>query len=171
MTERKVVVPIASGWSLYAHPTFIDQWEKLAAHVEALAQKDPDNFRQKKATKRLAAIKDLISEIIPADPARVEYRQGDTLGDDHKHWFRAKFFQQYRLFFRYSEQHKIIVFGWVNDDQTKRAYDSKTDAYRVFAKMLAAGQPPDDWDQLLSEARNAGARFAALADAASSSNA
>ncbi|MBW2709593.1 MAG: type II toxin-antitoxin system YhaV family toxin [Deltaproteobacteria bacterium] len=24
-----------------------------------------------------------------------------TLGNNHKHWFCAKFFQQYRLFFRY----------------------------------------------------------------------
>lgn len=27
---------------------------------------------------------------IPVDPARPEYRQGNTLGDDYKHWFRAK---------------------------------------------------------------------------------
>jgi toxin YhaV len=159
MIEKKLLVPTASGWSLYAHPTFLDQLEKLTAQVEARAQKkDPDHFRQKNSTKRLAAIEDLISGIIPADPTRVEYRQGDTLGDDHKHWIRAKFFQQYRLFFRYNEQHKIIVFGWVNDDKTKRAYDSKTDAYRVFAKMLATGQPPDDWDTLLSEAQGASER-------------
>ena len=35
------------------------------------------------------------------ETVRPEYRQGGTLGDDRKHWFRAKFFQQYRLFFRY----------------------------------------------------------------------
>ncbi|MNN42713.1 Toxin YhaV [compost metagenome] len=34
-----------------------------------------------------------------------------------------------------------------------RAYESKTDAYRVFAKMLANGNPPDDWDSLLAAAR------------------
>jgi toxin YhaV len=36
---------------------------------------------------------------------------------------------------------------------TKRAYDSKYDAYRVFSKMLQKGQPPDDWDALLSESK------------------
>jgi toxin YhaV len=80
-----------------------------------------------------------------------EYRQGNTLGGQHKHWFRAKFFQQYRLFFRYHAGSKVIVFAWVNDDQTKRAFESSDDAYRVFRKMLESGHPPDDWDQLLRE--------------------
>ncbi|MFF7062135.1 type II toxin-antitoxin system YhaV family toxin [Pseudomonas sp. NPDC008258] len=82
---------------------------------------------------------------------KVEYRQGATLSVDHKHWFRAKFFQQYRLFFRYHTASRIIVLAWVNDDSTKRAYDSSEDAYKVFQKMLLTGHPPDDWDQLLRE--------------------
>jgi toxin YhaV len=39
----------------------------------------------------------------------------------------------------------------VNDAQTKRAYDSKTDAYRVFRRMLESGNPPDSWERLLAE--------------------
>nr|WP_232465386.1 type II toxin-antitoxin system YhaV family toxin [Oleiphilus messinensis] len=35
---------------------------------------------------------------MPNDPTLQEYRQESTLGDDHKHWLRVKFFQQYRLF-------------------------------------------------------------------------
>ncbi len=81
------------------------------------------------------------------------------MGDTHKHWFRAKFFQQYRLFFRFHLKSRIIVFAWVNDEMIKRAYDSKTDAYRVFKKMLDSGRPPDDWDALLREARNEANRF------------
>jgi toxin YhaV len=75
------------------------------------------------------------------------------LGDDHKHWFRAKFFQQYRLFFRFDSASKIIVYAWVNDEKNKRAYGSKTDAYRVFEKMLNSGHPPASWNQLLKEAK------------------
>ena len=30
----------------------------------------------------------------------------------------------------------IIVYAWVNDEKSKRAYDSKTDAYRIFKRML-----------------------------------
>ncbi len=102
----------------------------------------------------LAAITKLAFDVIPQDPTRPEYRQGNSLGGDHKHWFRAKFFQQYRLFFRYHAPSKVLVFAWVNDDDTKRAYESSDDAYRVFRKMLAAGHPPDDWTQLLAQALN-----------------
>jgi toxin YhaV len=74
-------------------------------------------------------------------------------------WFRPKFFQQYRLFFRYQQASKIIVYAWVNDEHTKRAYESGDDAYRVFAKMQASGHPPDSWDALLQQAQAAQARL------------
>jgi hypothetical protein len=48
MIEKTVVVSTASGWSLYGHPTFLDQLEKLTAQVELLAQKDPNTFREKR---------------------------------------------------------------------------------------------------------------------------
>ena len=123
--------------------------------VERLRCKIPQDYKKKNATKRLAAIAKLAFDIIPQDPTRNEYRQGATLGDDYKHWFRAKFFQQYRLFFRYHQKSKIILLVWVNDENAKRAYESHTDAYRVFRKMLASGHPPDDWNDLLAEAKSA----------------
>ena len=63
------------------------------------------------------------------------------------------------MFFRYHAPSKVIVLAWVNDDDTKRAYESSDDAYRVFRKMLASGHPPDDWDQLLDEAKHAAERL------------
>ncbi|MEO8441482.1 MAG: type II toxin-antitoxin system YhaV family toxin [Betaproteobacteria bacterium] len=118
--------------------------ETLIQQVERLKRKGPKAFTKKNATKRLAAIAKLAFKVIPQDPARSEYRQGNTLGENYKHWFRAKFFQQYRLFFRYHAATKLIVYAWVNDDETKRAYESEDDAYRIFRKMLEGGQPPDD---------------------------
>jgi toxin YhaV len=147
------------GWTVFAHPLFMAQVEALFQEVEALKQKDPAGYIKKNATKRLAAIAKLAFDVIPQDPARAEYRQGATLGTDRKHWFRAKFFQQYRLFFRYHAGAKMIVYAWVNDDDTQRAYESSDDAYRVFRKMLESGHPPDDWDQLLSQAELAGNRL------------
>ena len=47
----------------------------------------------------------------------------------------------------------MILYAWVNDEDTKRAYESSDDAYRVFRKMLDRGQPPDDRDQRGAEAR------------------
>ena len=147
-----------NGWTVFAHPLFLDQLEALTQQVEGLKQKDPAGFIKKNATKRLTAIAKLAFEVIPQDPARPEFRQGNTLGEDRKHWFRAKFFQQYRLFFRYHAPSKVIVYAWVNDEDTKRAYESSDDAYRVFRKMLESGHPSDDWDQLLSEARKESAQ-------------
>jgi toxin YhaV len=147
---------VVNGWTLYAHPVFSQQWEALLTQVAAQRQKDPNGYVKKNASKRLAAIEKLIFQIIPQDPTRPEYRQRGTLGDEHKHWFRAKFFQQYRLFFRYSLEAKVIVFAWVNDDETKRAYGSADDAYKKFRRMLKKGTPPDSWEALLVQARRAG---------------
>jgi toxin YhaV len=141
------------GWTVYAHPLFIEQLKALTEEVERLKANNPNGYQQKNATKRLAAITRLAFDIIPQDPSLPEYRQGSTLGKSHKHWYRAKFFQQYRLFFRYHVSSKVLVLAWVNDEQTKRAYDSKTDAYRVFQKMLASGHPPDDWQALLKQSQ------------------
>lgn len=150
---------VLHGWTVFAHPLFLIQIEALAQQVEALRQKDPVGYVSENASKRLAAIIKLAFDVIPQDPARPEYRQGGTLGDEFKHWFRAKFFQQYRLFFRYHAPSRVIVLVWVNDENTKRAYYSSDDAYRVFRKMLESGHRPDDWCQLLAEVRNEGERL------------
>ena len=82
---------VMHGWTIFAHPLFLAQLEVLAQQVAALQQKDPAGYVKKNASKRLAAISKLAFDVIPQDPARLEYRQGATLGDEHKHWFRAKF--------------------------------------------------------------------------------
>ncbi|MCD6008708.1 MAG: type II toxin-antitoxin system YhaV family toxin [Pseudomonadota bacterium] len=149
----------SNGWTIYAHPVFLSQLDSLARRVERHRRKDAEGYTRKNDTKRLAAILKLALEDIPSDPTHEQYRQGATLGDEHKHWVRAKFYQQCRLFFRYHEPSRIIVYAWVNDEQTRRAYDSKTDAYRTFRKMLDNGNPPDSWDQLIKQAVKPGARL------------
>ena len=135
---------IINGWQIYAHTLFIDQFESLAVQVKKLSHKYPDEYKGKRKTKLLAAISKLAFEIIPQDPTLPKYRQGNTLGSEYKHWFRAKFFQQYRLFFRYHLKQQVIVYVWVNDEKSKRAYGSSSDAYTVFRKMLDSGNPPND---------------------------
>ena len=153
MSVSKSAPLVIHGWTVFAHPLFLAQIEALALQVETFKQKDPVGYVKKNASKRLAAITKLAFDVVLQDPARPEYRQGGTLVDDHKHWFRTKFFQQYQLFFRYHAPGKVIVFAWVNDGDTKLAYEGSDDAYRVFRKMLESGHPPDDWNQLLAEAR------------------
>jgi len=162
MTAAHAAPVVVHGWTLYAHPLFVAQVEALASQVEALKACDPANNARKNAAKRLAAITKLAFDVISQDPERPEYRQGSTLGDAYKHWFHAKFFRQYRLFFRYHASSRVIVYAWVNDEDTRRAYESTDDAYRVFRRMLGAGHPPDSWGALLAEARAESARLQQL---------
>src|ERR1700733_6043407 len=155
---------LIKGWSIFAHPQFLDSFESLVAQVERLLAKDPKGYTAKNPTKRLAAIVKLAFEIIPEDPTRPEYRQGATLRNEYKHWFRAKFVQQYRLFFRYHRESRIIIFAWVNDEDTKCAYECDSDAYRTFRRMLKSGDPPDDWRQLLRQAKVQNKRTRAARD-------
>lgn len=160
MSDTPAAPLVVNSWSIYAHPLFLDQLDALIAEVEARKARDPLTYTAKNGAKRLAAIYKLIAEVIPSDPAAAQFRQGGTLGPDRKHWFRAKFFQQYRLFFRFDSASRIIILAWVNDEATLRAYGSKTDAYAVFKGMLDDGDPPDDFDTLKAAALEAAGRFA-----------
>lgn len=151
---------VVNGWSLYAHPLFLDRLDELIEEVEAQRARNPAEYRRKNCSKRLAAILKLVGEVIPADPSAAQFRQGDTLGPARKHWFRAKFFQQYRLFFRFDSRSRVLVLAWINDTASLRAYGSRTDAYAVFAGMLENGNPPDDFDTLRAAAIDAAPRFA-----------
>lgn len=165
MTQDKSTPLVIGGWTIFAHPLFLEQLESLIQQVEILKLKDKLNYTKKNTTKRLAAVAKLAFDVIPQDPTKPEYRQGGTLGKKHKHWLRAKFYQHYRLFFRYHAPGKIILLAWVNDEETKRVYESGSDAYRVFKKMLEHGHPPDNWDQLLTEAMADSERLRVSADA------
>lgn len=150
MTELKI-----HGWTIYLDSLFLAQYRELMNAVKKARAADPDHYESKRVAKLFAATRKLIFEEIPKDPSDPRFRQGNTLGEGHKHWFRAKYFQQYRIFFRFSEKDRIIIIAWMNDEGTERACDSKTDAYRVFRKMLERGRPPDDWAALLKEAKTA----------------
>lgn len=164
MSGNKPAPLVIHGWTIFAHPLFLAQVEAFTQQVENDKQKDPTGYIKKNASKRLAAITRLAFDIIPQGPARSAYRQGNTLGDNHKYWFRAKFFQQYRLFFRYHAQAKVIVYAWVNDETNLRAYERCNDAYRVFHKMLESGHPPDNWKHLLTEVQAESQRLHQLTD-------
>jgi toxin YhaV len=140
----------ANGWTLYFHSLFRQQLEDLTARVESLEAKDPNGYKEQPATKLLATINRYIREIIPRDPNAPEFRQGNTLGEDNRHWFRAKFHERYRLFYRFSSKEKVIVYAWVNDEGTLRKAGSKTDPYTVFRTMLKSGNPPGTMAELLA---------------------
>jgi toxin YhaV len=139
------------GWLLLAHPHFEDQWSTWSNEVRRLAAKKPDTYRAHEKTKRLANLVKLVFDVIPRNPAHHLWLQGNTLGPENRAWRRAKFGQQYRLFFRFDSPSHIIIYGWINDEKTLRARGSKTDAYTIFQKMLESGSPPSRWEDLLNE--------------------
>jgi len=75
---------VINGWNIFAHPLFLNQFEELLKQVEGLRQKYPNDYKQKNAAKRLAAIAKLAFDVIPQDPTRSEYRQGRVLSEPMK---------------------------------------------------------------------------------------
>ena len=58
-----------NGWSIYAHPPFLDQLERLVGEVEKARERDPAGYKKKRAAKLLAAIMKVAFENIPGDPS------------------------------------------------------------------------------------------------------
>ena len=141
------------GWTLLFHDCVVEQLQKLSAAEQRAKSSDPQGFEDNANVKLFRALSRLILEVVPGDPARDEFRQGKTLGADYRHWRRAKVGRRFRLFFRYDSKAKVIVFAWVNDEQTLRSAGAKSDPYAVFEKMLGQGNPPDDWAALVSASR------------------
>ena len=144
---------VVNGWTLFQHDLFAEQLGTLITKVEALAAKEPETYRSHPATKLLVTIEDYILKQIPGDPSSPEFRQGNTLGKDNRHWFRAKFHGRYRLFFRFSTEKKIIIYVWANDEKSLRKAGAKTDPYTVFQAMLRSGNPPQSLDHLLAASK------------------
>lgn len=159
---------VRHGWRLLAHPLFLDQLGRLLTAVERARRAEPEAWHKKADAKLLAAIRVLVLDRIPRDPLAPEFRQGNTLGPAHRHWFRAKFGgARFRLFFRADSRARVILYAWVNDRDTLRKAGAASDPYTVFAAMLAGGNPPEDWPALLAaaEAPDAVRRFGEVEDA------
>ena len=142
------------GWILLFHDCIVEQLQKLYAATERAQRSDPKGYESNTNVKLFRSLTQLILEVVPSDPGRDEYRQGNTLGPEHRHWRRAKIGRRFRLFFRYDSRSKTIVYAWVNDEQTLRSSGSKSDPYAVFEKMLKKGNPPDDWESLVAASRS-----------------
>ena len=148
----------AHGWRLFVHPLFQAQLERLAKRVGKLASSDPDGYVSHPATKMLATINRYVRDAIPRGPDGAEFRQGNTLGPDYRHCFRARFHWRYILLYRFSTLQKIIVYAWVNDEGSLRKSGSKTDPYAVFQAMLKSGEPPHSFAELLRTSKELDAR-------------
>ena len=142
-----------SGWKLFAHPAFSETFDALVAEVERLRTADRKGYRQHPKTKLLKRIVDLVEiENFRATQGRPNIRWATLLGPEHRHWRRAKFLGRFRLFFRYSSKDRVIIYAWLNDQNTLRKAGGRNDPYTIFNSLLRKRRPPDGWDALMMEA-------------------
>lgn len=127
------------GWTLLFHDNLIEQLMKLRAAVLRAQGNDPEGFGSNANVKFFRALTQLIQDVIPSDPARDEYRQGNTMGPAYRHWRRAKLGRRYRLFFRYDSKAKVIVYAWVNDEQTLRFREANQTRMPCSRRCSGAG--------------------------------
>jgi toxin YhaV len=147
---------LAHGYTLLPHPLLVAQLTRLtnAADGEPAPPAPPGPNR-----KLLAHLQDLMFDKIPQDPGGAQYRHGGTIPGGHRQWFRGKTGNgRYRIFYRYDSRARVIVYAWINDEDSLRTYGSSTDAYAVFGRMLASGNPPNDWDALLAQGKREAAK-------------
>lgn len=145
--------PRIDGWWLLSWREFQHQLETLVAEVEHLRERDPQGYRSHSKAKLLAAVLRLVEVDIPRDPGHKDFRQSTTLGSAYTGWYRAKFHQRFRLFYRFQTTFRVIVYAWMNTETGLRKSGDKNDPYNVFRKMLDRGTPPTDFDALLRESR------------------
>ena len=138
------------GWRRLLYTEFSRQLGRLEAAAERARRVDPRGFASNANVKLLRAVDRTLSEVIPQDPSRAEYRLGNTPATGYRHWRRARIGRRFRLFFRYDARANVIVYAWINDERTLRSSGSRTDPYAVFARMLARGNPPDEWAALMA---------------------
>ena len=114
-------LPVVQGWTLAFHPCLLDQAERLVAAAKEEVKRAGRSGvnRPGPNQKLLAHVLDLMFEAIPRDPNASEYRLGHTLGRRHAHWRRGTTGGgRYRLFFRFRSDARLIVFAWINDEQS-----------------------------------------------------
>lgn len=145
-----------NGWLIFYYKAFAAALDELEAVVTKRAAKDPKGYKAHPKTRLLASVYEAITQRVPANPEDAQFRLGKTLGPANMHWRRVKkgLPDRYRLFFRFaSKPVRLIVFAWLNDEDTLRKAGSKTDVYAAFQRMLARGDVPGDIDALLKESR------------------
>ena len=136
---------MTSDYLLMYHLFYYQRIAQLKEQVKKLRHKlSEGEFRQHEVVKLAYRIRRADQEISPQDPNRPEYK----LRDDLRKFRRYKQgLQRYRLFFCFSNQPKIILYLYLNDEKRLRKSGAKSDPYQEFKKLVNKGtfsHNPDD---------------------------
>lgn len=149
MTEALGPLSI-NGWTIYHHSLFDARFRELVRNAKKRREKDPERYLSHPETKLLAHIQKAIHKDVPQDPGASKYQISTPI----KGWCRVKIGRRYRLFFRFHSERRVIIYCWLNDEDTLRKSGASTDPYAVFAAMVASGNPPRDFDALLRQVQD-----------------
>ena len=123
-----------SNYLLKYHDFYFQRIAKLKEQVKELRNKLGDEeFRQHEIVKLAYRIREADQEIIPRDPNRPEYR---LTGNLRKYRRYKQGLQRYRLFFCFSNQPKIILYLYLNDEKHLRKAGDKNDPYEEFRSLV-----------------------------------
>ena len=144
-----------NGWTLFYFRLFKDRLDGLEQEVTKLAQTDPKGFIHHPQAKLLKKVVDAVETEVPTNPSDAKFQLGNTLGPGNRHWRRVKdrLPPRYRLFFQFASTDHKIVYAWLNDTDTLRKENAKTDVYAVFEKMLKQNKVPTDYATLLANSQ------------------
>ena len=122
---------------LKIHQLLFQRIDALKIRIKELKETlDDHTYRQHPLVKFAYRVRHAMEEIIPEDPDRPDYRLTGVL----KKYRRYKQgLQRYRLFFCFSNQPKIILYLYLNDEQHLRKEGDRNDPYEVFKKFVGQG--------------------------------
>ena len=122
---------------LRAHDYYFHRIKELTVQIRELHKVlEPDQFIQHPAVKLARRIREADRNIIPQYPDRPEYH---LTGELKKYRRYKQGLQRYRLFFCFSNQPKIILYLYLNDERHLRKEGDKNDPYEVFKKFVKQG--------------------------------
>lgn len=126
-----------SNYLLKYHDFYFQRIVELKERVKELRNKlSNEEFRQHEIVKLAYRIREADQEIIPQDPNRPEYR---LTGNLKKYRRYKQGLQRYRLFFCFSNQPKIILYLYLNDEKHLRKAGDRNDPYEEFTNLVKKG--------------------------------
>lgn len=142
---------VVNGWKLFFHPVFGDRYEALKNRGKQLKGALPDAaFKQHPEVKLWAAVRQIISVTVPADPNRQDFWLKSNLGK----FRRVKGYglpERFRLFYVFSQDAKTVIYLYLNESGTLRKQGAKTDPYEVFADLVESGRIGKDFEENIKQ--------------------
>lgn len=130
----------AVDWRVLFHPLFRERYEALRIAARKIGSRVPkEEARQHPTVKLLAAVNQLLTQTIPADPNAPDFRLvGDLRKFRRAHGYGLP--ARYRLFWIFSSARHVVIALYLNDVDTLRQSGSSTDPYAAFARLIERGE-------------------------------